>query len=199
MSWRQRPELVGESQVVADEQAQPHPTHLDGDELGTGTHVPLLAGVGEGVDLAIPVHGAIGTGEHEHVGRSRIVGRRVRSDLGARPADPRARPLRGRREEVRRRPALLLADARRVEREAGRERLGQQDQTGATSGGRVDHRAEPGEVRIAVVPHDVVLDRGHPQHGHANAFDRRRAASSITGNCLQQAKRTMWRPNSGRA
>ena len=40
------------------------------------------------MDLAVPVHRAVGRGEHEHVRRALIVGRCVGRDLGARATDP---------------------------------------------------------------------------------------------------------------
>ena len=39
----ERPELVGEAQVVADEQAEPHALDLDGDVLVAGVVVLVLA------------------------------------------------------------------------------------------------------------------------------------------------------------
>ena len=72
--------------------------------------------------------------------------------------------------------------------------VGAEDQPGTARCCRADHRGEPGEVRVAVVPHDVVLDRGDPQPaGHdavPTSVASRVAASSRTSSPLQQAKRT---------
>ena len=60
MSVGECPELVGEAQVVADEQAAPDALDLDGDEVGAGSDVPVLVGVRERVDLPVAVDGPVG-------------------------------------------------------------------------------------------------------------------------------------------
>ena len=199
---RQLPELVGEAEVVADEHAHPEAFDVDGHQFGAGAHVLFLAGVRERVDLAVAVRHAVGTGEHERVRGSLVVVGRAVGDLGARPADPDAVLLGHLGEELRRRTALGLAEVGLAEPEPGRERLGQHDQPGPRSGGRGDLRRQPLEVGVAVVPDDVVLDRGNSQRAHgvtSESFDRRLTASSITSSRLQHANRTRCRPCSVRA
>ena len=93
-------------------------------------------------------------------------------------------------EELRRRPALGLADAT-LGHEARRERLGQQHDAGPAAHRRADHRCQPREVRVAVAPHDVVLQRSDadgPAHV-TNPF-RRDTASSSTSACPAEPQPT---------
>ena len=125
-----------------------------------GAEVLGLAAVGERVDLAVAVLRAVGRGEHERVVRPLVVGRSVGGDLRARAADPHAVQPSLLGEELRRRPALGLAEVVAIGGEAGRERLAEQDEPRAGAGGAGDQRREVGEVGFAVAPDDVVLNGG---------------------------------------
>ena len=122
----------------------------------------LLATEGERMDLAVAMDRAVRTGEHEAVVRPPVlvVVGRIGGQLRAGAADPDAVFGGLRRQERGRRAALGLAEVGHVDGEAGRERLGAQHEPrpGARRGG--DHRREVLEVGLAVVPLDVVLQRG---------------------------------------
>ena len=198
---RQLPELVGEAQVVADEQADPQPLDVDGDELGAGADVLLLAGVGERVDLAVAVHGAVGTGEHEHVGRAldRRPARPV-GDLGARPADPHARarwPARRgtattARPPARRCPACRTRSRSRTSRSAGPDRRHQRRPR--RSSGRAGRSWRRGRARRCRAGSRRPATRScePPSTGAVGRFVDHLER-------LQHANRTRWRPCSGRA
>ena len=121
---REGPELVGEAQVVADEEAAADALDVDGDALVARRVLLVLAAVAEGVDLAVP----------------RRARRRARrgsacSTAVRRRAAPRA-PIRTPRrraaclldEELRARTVERLGDAIGVHREPGREHLGEHDE-----------------------------------------------------------------------
>ncbi len=155
------PPLVGEAQVVADEQRESQALDLDGDVLAAGGEPVVLAAVAEAVDLAVPVGRAARAGQHQGVVRRPTLG----GDLGERPAHPHV--VRGRLldQELRRRTADALGRRVDAHREPGGERLGQDDEPCARPRGRLDHRGEAGEVRRLVLPDDVVLDDGDPHVG----------------------------------
>ena len=87
-SGREPPELVGEAEVVTDERRDAHTVDLDLNEGITGTKVAGLAAERERMDLAVAVHGAVGTGKNKAVGGSRVGRVRVGGYLGAAAADP---------------------------------------------------------------------------------------------------------------
>ena len=134
----------------------------------------VLAGVGERVQLAVAVGGAVRAGQHEGV-VGQLLPPPGLGDLGARAAHPDAvlGGLVG--EELRRRAALGLPDARR-HGEAGGERLGEQHQLGARADGPRHLRGQPLEVGVPVLPHDVVLHRGDPHASPPQPLARPRPA-----------------------
>jgi hypothetical protein len=128
-----------------------------------------------------------------------IIGRGVGVDLGTRPGDPDAMTPRCVDEELRRRTTFGFGELGGLERESGRERLGQHDEAGATSNCTGDDRSEAFEICLWIVPHDVVLDCGDAQHGHriappsagcAKAATSCSTAASMTSSRLQHANRT---------
>ena len=79
------------------------------------------------------------------------------------------------------------------------ENISEQHDEARTVSGRIgDHRRETLEVGLAILPDDLVLDRGDL---HRRSAGRRRpfnrwTASSSTSSRLQNANRTRWRPAS---
>ena len=202
---RQLPELVRETEVVADEHRHPETRHLDGDEIGASAHVVLLTGVGEGMHLPVAVHGAVGPGQHERVRGSRVIGVVVGAHLRAGATHPDAVEG-GLLGEERRRWSVLGfgLESGHMETEAGREGLGEEREPRSGLRGFGDARGESGEVGLPVTPDDVVLDTGNSDRGgplaHASTSlsrPSRSTASSITSGRLQQAKRTRFRPRAG--
>ena len=70
-------------------------------------------------------------------------------------------------EELRARPVDRFRDAIGLHREAGREHLGEHDEPRAVGRGPLDHRREPREVLLGLLPDDVVLDAGDDHFGQA--------------------------------
>ncbi len=162
MSRAELPELVGEAQVVADEQADPQAL----DRRPSRARSParkclLLAAERERVDLAVAVHAC----RRDRRARSVLYGRWSSAgagrDLRARAADPHAvlaRPARRGTATTGRPPARAMS--RCVDEKPVENVSVSSDQPGARAGRGGDHRREVLEVGLAVVPHDVVLDRG---------------------------------------
>ena len=155
----------------------------------------VLAGVGEGVQLAVAVRGAVGPGEHEGVVGQLCLPRPTAAISGQLPPTqtPCSRGLAG--EELRGRAALGLTDPRR-HREPGGEGLGEQDELGARADGPAHLGSQPLEVGVPVLPDDVVLHRGDPHAGHppARPIPPVGTASPSTSSLLQKANRTRCRP-----
>ena len=161
---RDGPELVGEPQVVTDEEAQPHAFDVDGDELVAGVVALVLARVRERVDLAVPADGAVGTGQHETVRRTFVAGLRVRV--------PSRTPTRRARAACSSRNCALGPSNGSAIRSVSIEKPVAYISVSTTSrapfGRRaLDHRGEAGEVGRGVLPHDVVLDGGDPHRAQA--------------------------------
>ena len=153
------PELVGEPEVEAHEQAAPHAADLDGDELVTGGEVLVLTRVGERVHLRVPVHGAVGPGEHE-----RVVGAGFAlAAFGQAAPDPGARLGGLVDEELRRRSVDGFARAVGVHGEPAREHLRQQHQVGAAGCRGRDAGRQAAVVGGRVLPGQVGLDPGDGQ------------------------------------
>ncbi len=184
---RDGPELVGEAQVVADEQRAADALDLDGDALVTRGVLLVLAAVAEGMDLAVARDRTVGRGEEQRVRRQGV----ARLHLGRGPAHPQPASSRLLDEELRARAVERLGDALGVHREAGREHLGEHHELRALLRGVTDQPVEVREVGVAVLPHDVVLDRGD---SHRANFWSRAAASSMTSRRLQHANRTSGLP-----
>ena len=134
--------------------------------VGAGADVALLVGVGERVDLAVAVLRAVGAGEHEHVRRPLVVGGRFGGDLRARAADPDA--VGGRH------PARNCDDGPPSgSAMSGESNENPVENVSVSSTTRAPLAAAPAIIgarrskfAVAVVPDDVVLDRGDAHRGH---------------------------------
>ena len=198
----QRPELVGEAQVVADEQRAAQPVDLDGDEVGAGADVALLVGVGERMDLAVPVRRC----RRGRRARTRSTGADRRRAPPARSPDTSRRPTRRAWSPSRTRncddgPPSGSAMS-------GESNENPVENVSVTSTTRAPLAAAPAIIGARCVE---VRRRGRARRCRAgrqrrgplvmiaNPAASRSTASSITSMRLQQANRTRCRPCSGRA
>ena len=160
------PEVVGEPQVVADEEGRADDLAAaggdrEGQPLRAWAVVVGLAGEGEGVDLCVATELAVGAGDDQGVGRLVVAGGAHRDrpahvqSVGAGLVD---QPLHGF-------TVVVLRDLLGVHREAGREHLREDDEVGPRGSRRPHAVGEAATVGLVVLPLEVGLDGGYAHDG----------------------------------